>query len=268
MLTGMYLAAALIAIGDDLGAMELMAGIRIITSEENRETVSNLAFFIDTALNPQAAWEHVQSESANLYVSDIPERINFIRRTVMTGGAESEFSYNLHGETHTVSLAGFERHFMHISHEQFEALDLTPISGDTGFHFSFYGYDDANWNPDHMGIAVSRSMSPENNLIRIDIDIDLLPGVHGFFTVHDRLPSNLRFVPHNIQQTGPERFFVRHVQRQLVEISFFVPPQRSDGLTSRRVTYHAMELFEADMSEGATFVTNSIAERHLWGRTR
>jgi hypothetical protein len=58
--------------------------------------------------------------------------------------------------------------------------------------------------------------------------------------------------------------WARHVQRQLVEVSFFVP---RGSVQSGLVSYHAMQLFEADMAAGTSYITNNRTQNHMWGTT-
>jgi hypothetical protein len=101
-------------------------------------------------------------------------------------------------------------------------------------------------------------------LYLVSLDITFPPGVYGAFTVYDRLPSNMRFVP---TRTNPEQGWlsVRNPQRQLMEISLF----RSPGDRAQRtVSFHAMKLFDGDMLDGETLISNRSATNHVWGNAR
>jgi len=265
MMTMLYLAAALVAIGDDAGAMALVERHGTVFSYSflsDRELMEALLFFVNTAINPQAAWAHVNRSIANEFVSDVPERINFVRRAYVFGATVSEVEYYLHGATHTARLYNFESLSLHLSREQFEALNLRPVSGETDFHVHFYGYDGSNWATTDNRVNIRRTMVRDGDLFRVDFHVTV-PGV-GFYTIYDRVPSNMRLVtmPRNWQEMNPA--IVRHVQRQLVEVSFWVGHE--DPFT-RIVSYHAMELFAADMAVQTAYISNRQTQGHVWGRT-
>jgi hypothetical protein len=266
-LARLYLAAALVAIGDDAGAAALAAQISADFGQNSsiteRETANTLRLFINTTINPLAAWAHINRGYANQHVSDVPERINFVRRTQLLGTTISEVQYYLNGATHTARLENFDRLSLHLTKEQFDALNLVPISGATDFHIDFFGYDAGNWEAADNRISIQRTIVRDGDLFRIDLNVNVPADARGFYTIYDRLPSNMRFVPLRQDRQGGHHFSVRHVQGQLVEISFFV----DQGTMSRTLSYHAMELFEADMAGGTTFISNGCAHNHIWGMT-
>ncbi|MCL1883598.1 MAG: Ig-like domain-containing protein [Defluviitaleaceae bacterium] len=263
----LYLAAALVSIGDDYGAQELLqrVSIPLNLSYVEMELAYTLKFFINTAIDPIAAWEHAQRYNQNEYVSDIPEKINFVRRIQFSGGTVSEFQYNLNEESHTVRLENFDRLHLHLLYEQFTALNLTPIRGETEYSISFYTFDSNAWNPDDNRIEITRTIEPDGDLFLVTLTVNLPPDARGNFVIYDRLPSNLRFVPRR-QRFEPRTpwFSVHNTQRQLVELHLFA--NHTDPLT-RTLTYHAMELFDAEMSDGTTYITNHRLDNHIWGRS-
>jgi hypothetical protein len=257
----LYLAAALVAIGDDAGAKELMEQITIPQNPSvsvHSETINTLLFFINTAIDPDAAWRYIRRRNINRYVSDVPERINFVRRVRLLGATVSEFEYFHEGETHTARLENFERLSLHLSGEQFAALNITPTVGDTKFHLHYYGYDSSNWSNNANTIRITRRIDPDGDLFRVTFVVTL--PCYGSYTIYDRLPSNMRFVP--FRHTNHNHGFARNTQRQLVELNFWdLNPH-----LPRTLVYHAMELYEADMSPGTTYITNF--SQTAWGSTR
>jgi len=272
----LYLAAALVALGDYTGAMQLVESMELerflyaqrpVLSNTELESIATAMLFINTAIHPPAAWDYLNRGYENEHVSDAAERINFVRRARFLGETVSEVQYYLNGTTHTARLENFDRLTLHLSKDQFDALNLIPISGATDFHIDFYGYDAANWDTEGNRINIQRRIIRDGDLFRIELSVTLPPNSSGFFTIYDRLPSNMRFVPlrrgSDWDWYWANRFFVRHTQRQLVEISFWAD---RDTL-SRTLIYHAMELFEADMAIGTTYISNGDAENHIWGMT-
>jgi len=264
-MTRLYLAAALIALGDDSGALVLMDGFvapQNLSGVDN-ETVNTLLLFINTTLDPQAAWAHVNRGYDNLYVSDVAERVNFVRTIYLLGETVSEVQYELNNITHTVRLENFNHKTLHLTQAQFAALNLTPVSGATDFHIEFYGSGAENWSAGGNRINIQRSMVRDGDLFRIDFYVELPPDTVGFFTIYDRLPSNMRFVSQEQTRRG-NNFWVNHIEQQLVEISFWQGEGRS---LHRTINYYAMELFEANMVLDTTLISNGCTENHLWGTT-
>ena len=263
----LYLVAALVAIGDDEGAANALASFnmsQISSGQTEQETAAALLLFINATLDPQAAWAIVNRSATNVHVSDVPERINFVRRTRFLGATVSEVQYTIDGATHTARLQDLDRLTLQLTAQQFDALNLTPISGGTSFTVDFYGYGEANWDDAGNRVNIRRTITQEGDLLRVDIHVTIPNDAPGFYMINDRLPSNLRFVPQNNRRDISNPFFVRHVQRQLVEIGFSV----GNGLPhTRTLTYYAMELFEADMAPGTTYVSNRSTTNHVWGKT-
>ena len=266
-ITVLYLAAALISLGDDFAAYKLMRNFDLSDIDNftnfQREQINALKLFINTTINPQAAWDYLVSDNIPIYVSDIPERINFIRRSLFLGENISQVQFYLNGETNILTLENFDRKDLHITAEQFENLNLTPIRGVTALSVDFYGYNNQNWNQDSNLINIQRRIERYGQLYRISIQIIIPVGYYGSFTIYDRLPSNLRHV--SIRQTQPisNWFNVRNTQRQLMEINFH---QRPNQNRSRTFTYYAMSLFEGDMSNDITYILSR--NHHIWGSTQ
>jgi hypothetical protein len=268
----LYLVAALVTIGDDAGALETFTKMSISPpypmSDYDRELSGTLRLFINTTLTPQAALEYINRGYTNQYISDVPERVNFVRRAYFTGGTVSEVEYTLDGQTKTVRLENFERYTLIISREQFLALNLTPVSGDTEYDITFYGYGHENWNEEHNQIEITRTVwLTRNGLYRVQLQITLPYGTRGAFTVYDRIPGNKRYVPLRPpwdQWQHTHFFSVRHMQRQLMELHFFACPRISSRYT---LFYYVSPLFGGDMAEGTTYITNHDVKNPLWGKT-
>ncbi|MCL2415540.1 MAG: hypothetical protein FWD01_01900, partial [Defluviitaleaceae bacterium] len=275
--TALYLAAALVAIGDDHGAMDLIHQLPNSFEQDlqdlsvtERETINTLMLYVNAVINPHAAWDYLDNlDGANQHVSDVAERINFVRRVRVTGGTISEIEYFLNGDTHRVRLEDFDRVDLHLSRAQFNSLNLTPIRGLTNFDVDFYGYNADNWSSADERVTINRNITlQDNGLYRIDLHITLPEDAAGFFTINDRMPSNLRFVPLNQTRRGnPDEpfFFVRNTQRQLIEISLHAGQNQP---LNRTVTYYAMALFSGDMAQGTSYISNRRTDNHIWGRTR
>ena len=265
----LYLIAALVSLGDDATAASLMqnmpstADVRFVTGWDV-ELINTLKLFINMAINPPAAWEHLQRGYENTYVSDVPERINFVRRAVVLGQTISEVQYDLNGVTHTLRLENFDRRTLLITAEQFDNLNLIPISGETDFFIDFYSYDARNWESASNRLTIARSIVQDGGLIRVDLRVSIPRDYVGSFVIYDRLPSNLRFVPVRQTWQTEEWFSVRNTQRQLIEVRFF---QSRHNSTTRTFSYHAVQLFEGDMASGTAYITNNNRVNHVWAAT-
>ena len=265
------LASALVAIGDDTGANELMnryiPEFEGILSNSQRETINATLLFINTKLNPPAAWAMLRGTERNSYVSNVPERINFVRHAIVLGENISEAEFYLNGQTETVRLENFATRTLHITPEQFYNLNLTATSGDTDMFVQFYGYDSANWAEEDNRLNIRKTIARDGDLYLISLFIDFPYGDTGVFTIYDRLPSNMRFVPsqQSWQLQRGNWASIRNPQRQLMEITFH---RTRYCIGTRVVSYHAMKLFDADMSYGVTYISNRSTTHHLWGSSR
>jgi len=263
-MTQLYLVAALISIGNYNTAQQLFMTINSAPqmSAINLELANTLKLFINTAINPPAAWDYLRQNNINTYVSDTPERVNFVRRAVVLGQNISEVQYYLNGETYTLRLENFERKSLNITKEQFDNLNLVPIIGDTDFFVNFYSYSPNTWPENERRLTITRTISQENDLVRIDLHVELPPGTWGSFVIYDRLPSNLRFVP--VQGHTNQPMSVRNTQQQLMEIRFW---HHERNLRTRTLTYYAMQLFDGDMADGTTYIHGGSWNSRLWGAT-
>jgi hypothetical protein len=268
----LYLASALIAAGDHTGAYNLIQQLNEFEgtlTDTQLESVQTAMLFINSVINPQAAWEYLRPDHSrgrrNQFVSDVPERINFVRRAIVLGENISEVQFYLNGQTQTVKLENFAAHSLHITPEQFENLNLTAISGDTDLHIQFYGYDSRNWDESGNRLGITKNIVPVGELYQIELTVTFPPGLTGVFTIYDRLPSNMRFVPTQPRVSGQNWTWVTNPQRQLVEINF---GRTHLCVGPRTVRYLAMKLFDADMCEGVTYVSNNSFENHVWGSSR
>ncbi|MCL2202978.1 MAG: Ig-like domain-containing protein [Defluviitaleaceae bacterium] len=266
----LYLVAAMVAIGGHAEAAAMLAAVPSVPpaelSQSTQEHSLVLRLFIHTALDPQLALEYLNRTLENRYVSAVPERVNFVRHAQMRDATVSEVQYTLHGRTHTARLENFDRHSLHITPAQFRALNLTPLSGETQYQIQFYGYDHAHWPPENEVIDIQRALTRTNGLYRVSLWVTLPYGVDGSFTVYDRMPSNTRFVPlHRPWRPGAPFFSVHHVQRQLVELTFFSTARNP---RTRTLHYYIMPLFDGDMAPATAYIVSRHGDSPRWGMTQ
>ena len=268
-ITALYLTAALVSLGDDQGAYHLMNKLDLYHTDYltdfQRERINALTLFINTVINPPEAWRYLVSDPRPVFVSDIPERINFVRHAIVLGENISQIQFYLNGETQTVILENFDRKNLNLTVEQFENLNLTPINGNTDFLVEFYGYSSQNKDQSSNMINLQRRIIRDRELYRISLHVIIPAGYYGSFTIYDRLPSNLRHVP--IRQTSSATrdnwFSVRNTQRQLMEINFHHSPGQPN---IRMFVHYAMRLFEGDMANDTSYILSR--SQQIWGSTQ
>jgi hypothetical protein len=255
-----YLAAALVALGDDAAARDLMnlypnrPGLE--QESEERELLDTMLLYINSAIDLHAAYDYLVNKTDNRYVSDVPEKINFLKRVAFIGMTVSEVTYTLNGEAHTLRLENFECKHLHLTNEQFVALDLRQISGSTDAVIRYYSGDWQGLADHTKKIGISKQIMPASNLYNVRFEVTMPPGTpRGMYQIYDRLPSNLRYVP------SPRAY---NTERQLVELWFFYDPAKGQRVV---LSYDAMKVFDAESVMGQAFVMSGHAQGSLWGAT-
>ncbi|MCL1995864.1 MAG: Ig-like domain-containing protein [Defluviitaleaceae bacterium] len=276
-MASLYLVSALIVVGAHTSGYTLMNQVQgyfdpatLVDPHPQGERVTTQKFFINTTINPTEAWNYVSDSSReNRFVSDVPERINFVRRAIILGETVSTVAFYLNGQEQEAVLSNFDRKTLHITMEQFENLQLRSVEGLVDYFISFYSYGYQNWNQDEDVIEITRTIVPTEGLYRTDITVSLPAGYYGSFSIHDRMPSNMRHIPMNPSgwqgRAWNNWYSVNNTQRQLIEITFF---QDTTHARTRTFSYYSMELFQATTASDITVVSNQNPENHIWGAIR
>jgi hypothetical protein len=288
----LYYAAALISIGDHNKAAELIG--RYMPSEEiyaasdteddmQTEYINTLMLYINTRLDPDAAYKYLKEKAHNIYVSDVPEKINFIRYFTFMGGTRSEIEYTLDGVT---KKAVFENHDileLTLTKEQFEALNIRQISGNTSVGISFYGSPE-NFDESKNEIILEKQIMSKSEFLRsgysndggsddrvddsayyIILSIRLPAGTpRGHYTIRDRLPNNMRYL--NINRWGwrtPLNYYVSNPEKQFADIGVYYDGRGGD-LT---VIYNAVRISESDAVTEKAYVSRGFEFDigNIWG---
>jgi len=262
-----YYAAALCAIGDDAGAYELInqyvpgEELRKSLSETEAEYVDTIMLYINTCIAPESAYQYLKQHRANGFVSDVCEKIWFLKNLSLISFTVSEVQYTLGSGKKTVRLKNFDRASINISAEQFKNLDLTFVSGNTDVSVSYYG-DGSGLDKSHKGINITKRADQSQDIYKVVFDIEMPPSASsGSYTIYDRLPSNMRYVP---TRTGylDTWGFSRNIERQLVSVNFFYDTKKGRNLS---LGYSAMKVYEAHAELGAAYIGQSYIDGGIWG---
>ena len=288
----LYYAAALCALGDDNKAAELMEKYQIseilynradeqATQDMWREYINTLTLYINTRLDPDAAYKYLREKQTNKYVSDVCEKINFVRYFTFKGGTRSEIEYNLDGETKKEIFVNYDVTELVLTKEQFEALNIKQISGNTAINLSFYGSPE-NLNADKNKISLKKQILSraeflekfkegeysETNANESAYYIILkfkLPdeAPRGYYKICDRLPGNMRFINSGIMMQryeNGENYFVSNPEKQFVNIYAYV-----HGGEEVTVVYNAVRISEADAVTEKAYISMDFDLDDIWG---
>ena len=266
-------AAALAVLGDDTGAWNLLNkadGIieqtqAIATPEQ--EEIDVFRLFINTTVNPEAALEHVRSYGgSNRYVSDSLELIRFVKKFIPADtGAQSIVKYTLDGRETQRTLTNHEFASFVLSREMFSTFNLTNIRGRTAVNISYIGSAE-NLDETNRQIEITRAIVGDlqvGNVVEIVYEVRL-PQNLRWFTIHDRLPSGMRYHGQASGSIG----WARNTERQFVEIHFGLWDNLEDTAETVRVSYYAVVagageyIFEPAYISGGLFDSGG-----LWGAT-
>ncbi|MDR1663812.1 MAG: Ig-like domain-containing protein [Clostridiales bacterium] len=271
-------AAALCALGDDTSAAELMAayptsefayGYHLSSgdgsdADRNFETLEALRLYALSAFDQPAAFETLKTKTENQYVSDVCEKINFIRKAVPASGRVSEMEYTLDGETKKVTLVNFDCHRLSVTVEQYDKLNARQVSGNTDIRVNFTGTPE-NLDPSRKTIGLTKKITPvdgEENLYRITLTVsdnneENLP---RFYNLYDRVPSNMRYTspPGNYEPTG--RYYAA-AEGQRVSIWAY----KEGKLPTYTIDYYAIRVSDAEAVTPPAYIGSAGRTQERWG---
>jgi hypothetical protein len=261
----LYYAAALCALGDDAAARALIEKYRAsdrMTSEIHEsalEYIDTLMLYINTTVDPEKAFEYLTEKKDNIYVSDVCEKVNFIKRAVTLGGVASEVSYSLNGGTKTEKLRNFDMITLVMTREQYENLNLTNLRGSTDVSISFNGFAD-NLDPYESKIQLIKTVTESKIYIKVIMPKD---APAGWYTVKDRIPSNMRFIKTKSKREvyGWSDHFVRG-QKQSVDICIIY-----DGYNDVTAEYEVAKISDADAVKGTAYASMNFDTGQIWGKS-
>ncbi|MCL2350974.1 MAG: Ig-like domain-containing protein [Firmicutes bacterium] len=274
----LFYAAALCALGDDAGAAELLAryteGSRLELSfstgangpETAREYLDTMYLYIDATIDPVKAYQYLLGKDDNSFVSDVCEKVGFLKKCVPLGGLTSEIRYTLDGKTADVKLSNFRTETISITKEQYDSLGLQIISGNTGARVSFYG-GAGNLDPALEKITADKTVSPaagEDGVYDVGFTVTLPADAKpGYYTLVDRVPSNMRFLSGN---GGPDGgWWVNSPERQVVDIGFVYDKTNGQTVTFQ---YQTAKVSDFDAVAGRAYVARNFRTDGIWGGTK
>ncbi|MDR1689870.1 MAG: Ig-like domain-containing protein [Clostridiales bacterium] len=264
----LYYAAALSALGDTYSANNLITEFKPMPKSARmaqnvdtvrREEIDTLALYIYTATNPGLAFEYLKTKGENKYVSDVSEKINFLKKVSLNSMTVSEVVYTLNGESKTEQLKNFGRVTLDISKEQFESLNLTNLSGTTDINIGYYS-DGTSLSPGKGNISFTKEITESGGNYSVTFK-GTMPQLTtaGYYTIFDRLPSNMRYLPVRNENYSS---FASNPEGQLVNISFYFDPEKGRNFS---VSYSAMKVSNFNAVEGKAYIVRRYSDDSVWG---
>ena len=249
-----------------IGADDKAAGLyeQITENGDIQELIDALALYINTSVNPASAEEYLKSAKQNKYVSDVCERINYIRKYTPLNDMIAEASVKLDGNTETVGLKGYCVYSKSISAESYKSMLIKPVSGSISLNISYNGRV-SDLNATQNIIQLDKTITPEpgnDNLFDIIFRVSLPEGSPaGYYTIRDRIPSNMRF----IKTVGTdERYDVNYQEKQLVDIAFYY-----DGKNQpTQMRYRVIKVSPADAIIERAYISQNFIIDQPWGASK
>jgi len=269
-------AAALVSLGDDAAAARFMeeypltdeAYAHADAAEEGtrRETLNALLLFVETATDPQKAFDGLKNrETQNIYVSDVCERINFLRTITTAPEIRSEIQYDLDGKTETAELKNYEGLRLVLSAVQFDRLNARRVNGDTDAYISFTGTPD-DLDETLNALTFTKEVTPvegSNGLFRVLYTLYADEGdisAARSYTIYDRVPGNMRFTA--LGRSALKGGYWVNAERQ--RVSAWV---MTDGKSpSYEIEYFMQQINDAYAVPTDAYIVKS-GSGGLWGRS-
>ncbi|MDR3238538.1 MAG: Ig-like domain-containing protein [Clostridiales bacterium] len=272
-------AAALCVIGDDGAADQLTRAYPLSADRQwdetdpkenrrRRELLEALQLFTRTTLNPEAAYTFLREKEDNKYVSDVCEKIHFIRSVTPAEGLLSEVSYVLNGEEKITPLRNFDRPLLTLTKEQFSNLTLRPVSGRTAAEIHYTGRaTELDPRQSKIGLVKNIQPAPEggDKIYAISFEAEMpSEALKGFYTIRDRIPSNMRFTESLAAPGGqPQDISLVLAEKQIVDITFYY-----DGEAPNRFEYWAVQVSDAEAVTEKAYISQNFRRDQIWGASQ
>jgi hypothetical protein len=270
----MLYAAALCAIGDDAKAaylIEKYCAVPIEGLDETKtEMLAALGLFCQTVLDAPAAMQKLaENKEPNKFVSDVLERIFFLKTAVPVSGVVSEVSYTLDGATETVVLNNFECVHLVVTAEQYDALNVTRVSGNTNVNVAFAG-SPANLPDSLNAIKITKAVEPYegyDGMYKVTITLHEDPGhklddgKYYYYTIYDRVPSNMRFTEPGL--ADGDRSWAT-AEGQHVNIWAYTRGNQ----TSYSFYYYTMLISDAEAVIPEAYISRNFNLANAWGSAK
>ncbi|MDR1559624.1 MAG: Ig-like domain-containing protein [Clostridiales bacterium] len=253
--------AAYCAIGADDKARSLFEPY---AGSGDLELADTLTFYINTSLDPVAAEEYLITHVRNKYVSDVCERVNFIRKSGPLDELVTETRFNLDSGTETIRLEGLEAYSKSISSESFKSMIVKPVEGSVSLNISYSGRaTDLLASQNIIGLEKTVShVTGSDNLYDIVFNVTLpKDSPAGNYTIRDRVPGNMRFT-RIINTVGD--YTVNYLEKQLVDINVFYDGENPPG----DIRYRVIKISPDDAVVERAYISRDFVVDHPWGASK
>lgn len=222
----MIYAQALAVLGDHTNAYNLAEQYKIdeasfsALEDSQKEYIQTMQLLLDSILKPEKAFETLK-KSKNIYVSNVCEKILFLKNATPVGGVSNEFSYNLFDKTETKTLNNFEQLYLTIDKNQFEKLNVLNTKGKTDIRINYSGtVADLDQSKKLIDIKETQSKEGEFGKYRRNFVVNIKPDApYGYYTIYSRVPSNMRYLADN--SYGLKDFWIDDEDQPIIKISFY-----------------------------------------------
>ena len=255
-------AAAYCAIGaDDRAASVFDPNTRY---SENQELANALTFYINTSLNQTAAIEYLQARDQNTYVSDICERINYIRKSKPLDDSVSEAVLQLDGKAESIALRGYDMYAKSITLESYKGMLLKPVSGSISLNISYNGRP-SDFTATQNIIGLEKSIYPVNgvnNMYDVVFNANMPQDAQaGYYAIRDRVPGSMRFAQTAVTD---DSYNVSYLEKQLVDISFYYDGKTQPG----DIRYRVIKVSPAGAVIERAYISRDFIIDHPWGASK
>jgi len=283
----LFYAAALCSMGDDNKAAELIGRYKINdylygpdqeTIDMQKEYIDTMMLYINTRINPDRAYGYLKSRETvtNKYISDVCEKINFVRYFTLKGGTRSEIEYTLDGKTQNAVFENYDMLELVLTKEQFEALNVKQVSGNTAVSLSFYGSPE-NLDDSKNTISIEKRILNKDEYIKefgrnnadnaddsiyyIVFKLKLPTG--GYYSIQDRLPGNMRYISssnNNNTNNINSSYYANNPEKQFVDVSVYT--RHGGDIT---VVYNAVKISDSESVVEKAYVSRYFDIDDVWG---
>jgi hypothetical protein len=210
-----------------------------------------------------------EQKEPNRFVSDVLERIFFLKTAIPVSGVVSEVSYTLDGVTETATLNNFECVHLAITAEQYAALNIRRVSGNTNVNVAFTGAP-ANLPASLNSIKITKTVEPYqgyDGMYRVTVTLledpghKLDDGKYYHYTIYDRVPSNMRFTDPGLADGGTSW---ATAEGQRVNIWAYTRGNQ----TSYSFYYYTMLISDAEAVIPEAYISRNFNLANAWGSAK
>jgi hypothetical protein len=226
-----------------------------------QELIEALRFYVMTNIDPAAAHDRAGDLTTSEYVSDIPERMHYIRHSLSKSGNTAEIRYTLDKVDTTLQLTDYAIVDLSLDKTQFNNLNALWISGSVGVYLKYTGRpSELAITNNRIGLAKNVSKQKGNEYsIEFDVTMPDKAAV-GMYRIVDRLPGNMRYAANQESNARDSAYDIELSENQIVDIWFYY-----DGETCPPIKYSAMRVSDADAVVERAYISRRFDTNGLWG---